>query len=90
MATAYGASYDCLAQIKNQYDPDDLFHLNQTSNRRLARLLRYFAGEIYEHVSHNWASFGARHFRACERNAKRRSKGALWAPSDSLICFMQA
>ncbi len=29
VAAAYGANYDCLAQIKRQYDPDNLFHLNQ-------------------------------------------------------------
>ena len=26
---AYGSNYDRLAQIKKQYDPDNLFHLNQ-------------------------------------------------------------
>jgi len=29
VASAYGANYDRLAQIKKQYDPDNLFHLNQ-------------------------------------------------------------
>jgi FAD/FMN-containing dehydrogenase len=29
VAAAYGANYDRLAQIKKQYDPDNLFHLNQ-------------------------------------------------------------
>jgi FAD/FMN-containing dehydrogenase len=29
VAAAYGGNYDRLAQIKNQYDPDNLFHLNQ-------------------------------------------------------------
>jgi hypothetical protein len=29
VAAAYGANYDRLAQIKKQYDPDTLFHLNQ-------------------------------------------------------------
>jgi FAD/FMN-containing dehydrogenase len=29
VAAAYGSNYDRLAQIKKQYDPDNLFHLNQ-------------------------------------------------------------
>ena len=29
VVAAYGANYDRLAQIKKQYDPDNLFHLNQ-------------------------------------------------------------
>jgi len=29
VATAYGTNYDRLAQIKKQYDPDNVFHLNQ-------------------------------------------------------------
>jgi len=29
VAAAYGANYDRLAQIKKQYDPENLFHLNQ-------------------------------------------------------------
>jgi FAD/FMN-containing dehydrogenase len=29
VAAAYGANYDRLAEIKKQYDPDNLFHLNQ-------------------------------------------------------------
>ena len=29
VGSAYGANYDRLAQIKKQYDPDNLFHLNQ-------------------------------------------------------------
>jgi Berberine and berberine like len=29
VAAAYGANYDRLAQIKHQYDPENLFHLNQ-------------------------------------------------------------
>jgi FAD/FMN-containing dehydrogenase len=29
VAVAYGPNYDRLAQIKKQYDPDNLFHLNQ-------------------------------------------------------------
>ena len=29
VAAAYGANYERLAQIKKQYDPDNLFHLNQ-------------------------------------------------------------
>jgi len=29
VAAAYGANYDRLTQIKRQYDPDNLFHLNQ-------------------------------------------------------------
>ncbi|MBV9297947.1 MAG: BBE domain-containing protein, partial [Verrucomicrobia bacterium] len=29
VAAAYGPNYDRLTQIKNQYDPDNLFHLNQ-------------------------------------------------------------
>ena len=29
VAAAYGANYDRLVQIKNKYDPDNLFHLNQ-------------------------------------------------------------
>jgi FAD/FMN-containing dehydrogenase len=34
VAAAYGANYDRLAQIKKQYDPDNLFHLNQNIKRR--------------------------------------------------------
>jgi Berberine and berberine like len=88
VAAAYGANYDRLAQIKNQYDPDNLFHQNIKPSPRQAT--SYFAGEIYEHVSRNSASFGAHHFRVCERNAKRRGKDGLWPPSDSPSCFMQA
>jgi FAD/FMN-containing dehydrogenase len=29
VAAAYGANYDRLVQVKTQYDPDNLFHLNQ-------------------------------------------------------------
>jgi FAD/FMN-containing dehydrogenase len=29
VAAAYGANYRRLVQIKTQYDPDNLFHLNQ-------------------------------------------------------------
>ena len=29
VAAAYGANYDMLARIKKQYDPENLFHLNQ-------------------------------------------------------------
>ena len=29
VAAAYGSNYDRLVQIKNKYDPDNLFHLNQ-------------------------------------------------------------
>ena len=29
VATAYGTNYNRLAQIKKQYDPDNVFHLNQ-------------------------------------------------------------
>ena len=45
VAAAYGSNYDRLAQIKKLCDSDNLFHLNQN-------LLRYFTGEIYEHVSY--------------------------------------
>ena len=34
VAAAYGANYDRLAQIKKQYDPDNLFHLNQNIKPR--------------------------------------------------------
>jgi FAD/FMN-containing dehydrogenase len=29
VASAYGANYERLAQIKKKYDPDSVFHLNQ-------------------------------------------------------------
>ena len=29
VAVAYGANYDRLVQIKKQYDPENVFHLNQ-------------------------------------------------------------
>jgi FAD/FMN-containing dehydrogenase len=29
VAAAYGSNYDRLVQIKNKFDPDNLFHLNQ-------------------------------------------------------------
>jgi len=43
VAAAYGANYDRLAQIKNHYDPDNLFHLNQNikpSPRQATSLFR--------------------------------------------------
>lgn len=43
VAAAYGANYDRLAQIKNHYDPDNLFHLNQNikpSPREASSLFR--------------------------------------------------
>jgi Berberine and berberine like len=29
VAAAYGSNYDRLVQIKKQYDPENIFHLNQ-------------------------------------------------------------
>jgi FAD/FMN-containing dehydrogenase len=29
VAAAYGANYDRLVQLKNRYDPENIFHLNQ-------------------------------------------------------------
>jgi FAD/FMN-containing dehydrogenase len=29
VAAAYGSNYDRLVQIRRQYDPDNIFHLNQ-------------------------------------------------------------
>jgi hypothetical protein len=38
------ANYDRLAQIKNQYDPDNLFHLNQNIKPLSRRAISLFRG----------------------------------------------